>query len=681
MKSFAPTFLAILMFAPVGGVAQTTIWDESVHGDLGNGLAFRTNLGTLSTGSWEIMGDLDALPNFTGPDDIDTIEFTASGPWTYDLVTWTLGTATGQGFFLLDDANQTLAVTNETTPKADLFGPFPAGTYRLSVVPSGNVGTLEYTHRITVAEPSIDPTLYTFTTISPVFVDPMLAGLTSVSGSFLYQDQVTLFSTEPGTGNSVYFGWSQISALLNGSQALSIESPLGQVIVGNDTFAGTSDFFLLATDVGQNLEAFSYAGLDLQAAFLFWLEGQDGIGDFLSNQLLPAVLPPTVSGRLSLEFADSGGTSHFASFLVTVASEGRVETQKLSFGGDITSILEDDGSAIYSGAAVGNRITGEIDLVTGLGQVSDGVTNTLFTAIFSEGSFQDITNDYTLNSEDADFLNAMTGGSFNAGDTLDLVENGGESPTTTGGTFFVALTDVLLSSAFDDESPDNYPPDVNDILVSFFAIYEEDEFEEETFLVGGVSSPDQDADGVPDKLDNCPTVANEDQLDANMDGYGDACVSVTGFISDNANVGPGLELGLQSRIIGATQAGDNLSIGDRSWVIGPNLLGDNVTLGNRTILLPGTGVGDNVTLGNRVVVSPNVDIGDGVTTGDQVAIFPGSLIGNDVEIGNGIRIGVRVTIGDGAVIGDGVRIGFGATIAPGAIVPAGTRIRANSTFP
>lgn len=35
--------------------------------------------------------------------------------------------------------------------------------------------------------------------------------------------------------------------------------------------------------------------------------------------------------------------------------------------------------------------------------------------------------------------------------------------------------------------------------------------------------PDMDADGVPDETDNCPTVSNPDQTDADGDGYGDIC--------------------------------------------------------------------------------------------------------------------------------------------------------------
>jgi hypothetical protein len=36
---------------------------------------------------------------------------------------------------------------------------------------------------------------------------------------------------------------------------------------------------------------------------------------------------------------------------------------------------------------------------------------------------------------------------------------------------------------------------------------------------------DVDADGVQDGIDNCPTVYNPDQLDANGNGIGDACES------------------------------------------------------------------------------------------------------------------------------------------------------------
>jgi hypothetical protein len=45
------------------------------------------------------------------------------------------------------------------------------------------------------------------------------------------------------------------------------------------------------------------------------------------------------------------------------------------------------------------------------------------------------------------------------------------------------------------------------------------------------ATADADGDGVPDELDNCPTVANGDQADANGDGRGDACTGGTSCAS------------------------------------------------------------------------------------------------------------------------------------------------------
>ena len=41
----------------------------------------------------------------------------------------------------------------------------------------------------------------------------------------------------------------------------------------------------------------------------------------------------------------------------------------------------------------------------------------------------------------------------------------------------------------------------------------------------GSGSGDRDGDGVPDGVDNCPSVANPEQSDADGDGLGDDCVS------------------------------------------------------------------------------------------------------------------------------------------------------------
>jgi hypothetical protein len=45
--------------------------------------------------------------------------------------------------------------------------------------------------------------------------------------------------------------------------------------------------------------------------------------------------------------------------------------------------------------------------------------------------------------------------------------------------------------------------------------------------------PDFDGDGVPDAIDNCPAVANADQLDSDGDGLGDACDLCPALASPN----------------------------------------------------------------------------------------------------------------------------------------------------
>lgn len=215
----------------------------------------------------------------------------------------------------------------------------------------------------------------------------------------------------------------------------------------------------------------------------------------------------------------------------------------------------------------------------------------------------------------------------------------------------------------------------------------------------GGTDDDADNDGIPDAVDNCPNVANADQTDANADGYGDACVSTTSNISDDATIGSGLQLGDASWIWGAAQVGFDVTIGSQSVVLGPNVIGNGASVGDGTWVLPGAYVGNAAMIGNDTFISLNVDIGDGAvvgsgvivsgyasigndsTVGDDSRIGLFSSIGDDVQIGSNVRTGLAVNVGDGAIIGNNVRIGLGATVAPGAIVPDGTYIRPFRSYP
>ena len=56
------------------------------------------------------------------------------------------------------------------------------------------------------------------------------------------------------------------------------------------------------------------------------------------------------------------------------------------------------------------------------------------------------------------------------------------------------------------------------------------------YLGSGVNG-DGDGDGVPDRVDNCPTVSNADQADVGDDGHGDACVAPDVIVPADARLG------------------------------------------------------------------------------------------------------------------------------------------------
>jgi acetyltransferase-like isoleucine patch superfamily enzyme len=165
-----------------------------------------------------------------------------------------------------------------------------------------------------------------------------------------------------------------------------------------------------------------------------------------------------------------------------------------------------------------------------------------------------------------------------------------------------------------------------------------------------------DGDGIPDDMDNCPTVANQDQMDANHDSFGDVCVPLNVSIANNvliaqpivigngtsiakdSRIGSGAVIGHDVSIDKTFSAGDNLRIGDRARVDKESRLGNNVSLGAAVNIDKGALISHSVMIGDRTRMAKGVQVGEA------------SVIGADCNIGQQVRIGERVIIGDGAVV-------------------------------
>lgn len=176
------------------------------------------------------------------------------------------------------------------------------------------------------------------------------------------------------------------------------------------------------------------------------------------------------------------------------------------------------------------------------------------------------------------------------------------------------------------------------------------------------TTSDSDGDGVPDDIDNCPTVANGDQTDSNGDGYGDACVDPTVTIPTKADVDPSVTIGANTKINSGVGIEAGVEIGAGSTVNRNSSIGEDSTVGDNTAINQNTGIGANVTIGDDVSIGQNVTIEDNVQVGDR------TFINRDVFIG------------DGAVIGTDCAIGRGTTILAGAAIPDGTVIGKNETI-
>ena len=353
-----------------------------------------------------------------------------------------------------------------------------------------------------------EPVEHTFSTTGVIGVDPLLAELTSVSGSFTYDNGVVPSGTTTGgsaLGSTIYRGLSNLSGDANGN---SFSDPQGSVIVGDDKFFFLSPPFRDIVTVNwdppslaPDLSGFTLAGLTLVNVQFRWIEENFGnFFDFLGDQSLPAVLPPATTGELLLFFRDGAGGGHVAQFFVTVVPVIPADSD-INFSGQLAVVDTDLGGAVYSGVPIGTNIFGAINRLTSDGFVSDGTTVTsLSCCVNTAHRGVDVDNDFILDAEAVAALTAAGFPGFVAGDIVDLIVIEGDS-TAAGGLVFFGLVYVLDPLAFDDESRDNFPPDPKDILIPLFFLDEEGGPGPDIYSALGFFAPDRDGDGSQDGID------------------------------------------------------------------------------------------------------------------------------------------------------------------------------------
>jgi acetyltransferase-like isoleucine patch superfamily enzyme len=177
-----------------------------------------------------------------------------------------------------------------------------------------------------------------------------------------------------------------------------------------------------------------------------------------------------------------------------------------------------------------------------------------------------------------------------------------------------------------------------------------------------VDTSDKDGDGIPAAADNCPTVFNPNQADANNDGFGDACVSSLAAIGSGVSIGSNPIIGTGTQLSRQVAIGDNANIGS-NVVLNQNVIaGDNFSVGNSTTVGQGSIFGANVTLGSNVTIGQGVAVGSGVTIGNSTAIGRDSIIGQNASIGANVTLGKNVTVKPGTLIPSGSVIPAGATV-------------------
>jgi len=123
----------------------------------------------------------------------------------------------------------------------------------------------------------------------------------NVAGTFDY-DNGALVTTSGMESTGYQGGLVNLVGSVNGS---SFSDPGGVAIVSDDRYAPPAARDMLQLNAGAlYFSGFDAGGYTLVGVRIFWLEGENGISDFLTGENLPTALP-RFEGRLALDFVST----------------------------------------------------------------------------------------------------------------------------------------------------------------------------------------------------------------------------------------------------------------------------------------------------------------------------------------------------------------------------------------